>query len=88
MESGKNVLRVRAKRRFDRVGDVRERDVFGEEERDGEESGMVVSQAISSARRILDTVFVEAKEKENEEARAGRRKNVSGFGHHKPKRRG
>ena len=35
-------------RRFDRVGDVRERDVFGQEERDGEESGMVVSQAISA----------------------------------------
>ena len=32
------------------------------------ESGMVVSQAISSARRILDTVFVEAKKNDNEEA--------------------
>ena len=32
------------------------------------ESGMVVSQAIASARRILEVVFVEAKEKENTEA--------------------
>ena len=32
------------------------------------ESGMVVSQAISSARNSLDAVFVEAKENDNEEA--------------------
>ena len=68
MESGKNVPRVSEASVSIALGACARGMYLAKKSATAKESGMVVSQAISSARRILEVVFVEAKEKENKEA--------------------
>jgi hypothetical protein len=68
MESEKNVPRVSEASVSIALGACARGMYLAKKSATANENGMIVSQAISSARRILEVVFVEAKEKENAEA--------------------